>query len=569
MECRKLYGYAVAERGGRTLKRKVIALIIAAVMSLPGIAAVAADPEITCNLDTAAEEKKLYVAADSGTFEKDTVINLVIMNPGRMLDKAAETGAVFYADGKKADNMGRVSFEVSFDKAALGIYQIYLIPSGSGETYTQEVTYLMGDFDKRFLEKINGDDGATTEGIKAVMTSDDAKTFLKDTISEELKDDSFMYEYMVSARPYDSLYDVQTAYNTGKVLALFNEGGGTQRVKLAEKYGDEYFALKSNEDMYNMYSDSSRKEDICSNAGKNLKTSEAVAKAIYDSTVLTSVKLSSWSEIDGILKAAKSYLTNIDYEKAAAKTEQVGKAVAGNTYSDISAFEKAVKTAYEKNSSGGTTGGGTTGGEGGISGGSRPTVSGTVDPYKPQTEKENILFTDQEAIPDYAMKYLSRLKEDGVFSGDPDGSFRPDSPILRQEFCKVLTVGLNPEKTDEAISFSDVAADAWYAEFVQRAAAAGYVKGKTDGSFGVDESLTREDLAVILERIVKAMPEVTVGDTAAEYNDFDKVSDYAAEAVKYVTAAGLMEGYDGGFAPKENVTRAQIAAVLGRLLYEL
>lgn len=319
------------------MKRKVIALIIAAVMSLPGIAAVAADPEITCNLDTAAEEKKLYVAADSGTFEKDTVINLVIMNPGRMLDKAAETGAVFYADGKKADNMGRVSFEVSFDKAALGIYQIYLIPSGSGETYTQEVTYLMGDFDKRFLEKINGDDGATTEGIKAVMTSDDAKTFLKDTISEELKDDSF----------------------------------------------------------------------------------------------------------------------------------------------------------------------------------------------------------------------------------------RPDSPILRQEFCKVLTVGLNPEKTDEAISFSDVAADAWYTEFVQRAAAAGYVKGKTDGSFGVDESLTREDLAVILERIVKAMPEVTVGDTAAEYNDFDKVSDYAAEAVKYVTAAGLMEGYDGGFAPKENVTRAQIAAVLGRLLYEL
>ena len=55
------------------MKRKVIALIIAAVMSLPGIAAVAADPEITCNLDTAAEEKKLYVAADSGTFEKDTV----------------------------------------------------------------------------------------------------------------------------------------------------------------------------------------------------------------------------------------------------------------------------------------------------------------------------------------------------------------------------------------------------------------------------------------------------------------------------------------------------------------
>ena len=103
------------------------------------------------------------------------VMSLVIMNPGRMLDKAAETGAVFYADGKKADNMGRVSFEVSFDKAALAIYQIYLIPSGSGETYTQEVTYLMGDFDKRFLEKINGDDGATTEGIKAVMTSDDAK----------------------------------------------------------------------------------------------------------------------------------------------------------------------------------------------------------------------------------------------------------------------------------------------------------------------------------------------------------------------------------------------------------
>lgn len=566
MECGKLYDYAVAEEGGRTLKRKVIAMIIAAVMILPGIIA-AAETDITCSLDTEADKKMLYVTAGYGTFERDTVVNIVVMNPGRMLDKVTETGAVYYADGKKADDMGRVSYEVSFDKAALGIYQIYLIPT-SGETFTQEVTYLMGDFDQRFLDKINGDDGASAESIKAVMTSDDAKTFLKETISEELQSDGFMYEYMVGARPYSSLYEVQTAYNTGKVLALFDEGNGAQRVKLVEKYGDEYLSVKSNEDMYNMYSESSRKDEICGGAGKNLKSSAAVAKAIYDSTVLTSVRLGSWSEIDGILKAAKTYLTGIDYEKAAAKTEQVGKAVAGKTYADTAAFEKAVKEAYTKDSSQSGGNKGTTGGSYG-GGGGRPTVSGTLEPYKPQNEKETELFSDQDKIPDYAIKYLSRLKEDGVFSGDPDGSFRPDSPILRQEFCKVLVVGLNPDSVTEPINFTDVSADAWYAEFAQRAAAAGYVKGKTDGSFGVDESLTREDLAVILERIVRAMPDITVEETNAEYNDFDKVSDYAAEAVKFVTAAGLMEGYDGGFAPKENVTRAQIAAVLGRLLYEL
>ena len=86
-------------------------------------------------------------------------------------------------------------------------------------------------------------------------------------------------------------------------------------------------------------------------------------------------------------------------------------------------------------------------------------------------------------------------------------------------------------------------------------------------SFGAGESLTREDLAVILERILKNTDTEAVSDTV--YTDAENISDYAIDAVNFVTAMGIMEGYDGAFDPKGQVTRAQAAKVMGKLLYEI
>ena len=119
--------------------------------------------------------------------------------------------------------------------------------------------------------------------------------------------------------------------------------------------------------------------------------------------------------------------------------------------------------------------------------------------------------------------------------------------------------------------FSDVSDGAWYADAVAWANANGIVTGYSaaaDGKqrFGPDDSITREQLsAVILYRYAKYKGiDTTQGGMAArEYDDFESVSSYAAEAVDWAVNAKLISGVNTTtLAPKGNATRAQTSAIL-------
>ncbi len=157
----------------------------------------------------------------------------------------------------------------------------------------------------------------------------------------------------------------------------------------------------------------------------------------------------------------------------------------------------------------------------------------------------------------WAQVNIQALIETGVISGYPDNSFKPETTISRAEFATILAKAfkLTPKAGSE---FADTA-NHWAKNYISWAAAAGIVSGYSPTSFGPDDLITREQMAVM---IVKAAElEIPAGDTA--FTDKGKISEWAKDAVAAAVNAGFIKGNpDNTMAPQNNATRAEAVTVI-------
>lgn len=154
-----------------------------------------------------------------------------------------------------------------------------------------------------------------------------------------------------------------------------------------------------------------------------------------------------------------------------------------------------------------------------------------------------------------------------LMAGTSDTTFSPSLPTTRGMIVTLLH-RLAGEPAADGASFPDVAEGQYYSRAVAWAAANSVVLGYTNGSFGPDDPITREQLAAILYRFVGS-PAVTGGLSA--FPDASGVSAYAREAMIWAVQAGLITGLgDGTLDPQGSATRAQAAVILMRycLLYQ-
>ncbi|WP_141692407.1 S-layer homology domain-containing protein [Paenibacillus pectinilyticus] len=139
----------------------------------------------------------------------------------------------------------------------------------------------------------------------------------------------------------------------------------------------------------------------------------------------------------------------------------------------------------------------------------------------------------------------------------------------------MLTVLFDLKDSTATTTFTDVESGAWYANAIASAQKAGLVQGKDDGSFGVNDQISREDMAVLIYRVSKMQGSGTFKtsvaiDKSSTFFDIEQSSVYAREAVNALLQAGIMNGMNNGyFEPKSSSTRAQAAAVLYRLYQEM
>ena len=153
------------------------------------------------------------------------------------------------------------------------------------------------------------------------------------------------------------------------------------------------------------------------------------------------------------------------------------------------------------------------------------------------------------------------------FNGVGDGKFAPDGTMTRAMFVTVLGRAAGVEEDRNAhSSFGDVADGKWYTTYVDWAAQNDIVDGYDSKTFGPDDFITREQMAVILYRYARYKGvDVKAADDAKyhTFRDADQVSNYAKVPMIWAVDKGIINGMgDGTLAPQKTATRAQVAQLL-------
>ena len=175
-------------------------------------------------------------------------------------------------------------------------------------------------------------------------------------------------------------------------------------------------------------------------------------------------------------------------------------------------------------------------------------------------------FTDVDTAKWYhlSVDYVLTHK---MMNGVSSRAFAPNANLTRGMLVQIL-YNLEGKPKGTAANFSDVQADAWYAEAVGWAASNKVVTGYADGTFRPDAAVTREQAAAILYRYAQSKGiDVSVGENTniLSYVDVQQASEYAIPALQWAVGAGVLNGKNGGrLAPTGTATRAEIAAIMQR-----
>lgn len=174
-------------------------------------------------------------------------------------------------------------------------------------------------------------------------------------------------------------------------------------------------------------------------------------------------------------------------------------------------------------------------------------------------------YTDLDANAWYAESVHFALVN-GLFVGYGDGTFRPEAALSRAMVATVLYRQAGSPAVTGTSTFPDLKDD-WYADAVAWAQEAKVVIGDDKGLFRPDDDVTREEMVTMLYRFAASqnMDTTTTGDLS-NFTDASSVQSYATEPMTWAVGNGIILGMGNNeLAPRESATRAQFAAITARL----
>lgn len=180
----------------------------------------------------------------------------------------------------------------------------------------------------------------------------------------------------------------------------------------------------------------------------------------------------------------------------------------------------------------------------------------TTEGGEPAEEPDtSVQFNDIDGH--WAAANIKEMVALGAISGYPDGRFAPDQSISRAEFVTVLVNAFQLESVVEK-SFTDTE-NHWAKAAIATAYNYDIINGYSDSSFGPDDPITREQMAVM---IIKAAKLAATGETAG-FVDSNQISPWAVGAVNTAYYNQLMSGYpDQTFRPANHASRAEAVSVI-------
>jgi prenyltransferase beta subunit len=165
----------------------------------------------------------------------------------------------------------------------------------------------------------------------------------------------------------------------------------------------------------------------------------------------------------------------------------------------------------------------------------------------------------------WARNAIEILAGQGIINGTGDG-FEPQRSITRAEFIKIVVEALEIEKGDAiGTVFNDVNADDWFAKYVECGYNNDIVTGDPDGSFRPNDIISRNEIAVVLSRLGDSAE--LVEDVELSFEDVLDIPEWASIGVEFANTMELMNGYeDNTFKGGNALSRAEAAVVVYRYM---
>lgn len=166
---------------------------------------------------------------------------------------------------------------------------------------------------------------------------------------------------------------------------------------------------------------------------------------------------------------------------------------------------------------------------------------------------------------------IEALASRGIINGKGENRFDPNATMTRAEFAAIIVraLGLTPKATD---TFTDVAADAWYAGYVGTAYSYGIITGVGGGRFNPGGTITRQEAAVMVARAAKLCGMDTelenheILNTLAQFTDYVTIAQWAQESAAFCYGENILDQSDLNVEPTRAILRCEIAEMLYRML---
>jgi len=184
-------------------------------------------------------------------------------------------------------------------------------------------------------------------------------------------------------------------------------------------------------------------------------------------------------------------------------------------------------------------------------------------------------YTLAEYTPDFddvsnhwAQGVINKMAAKGIVKGKTDDMFDPQGAITRAEFITMLMNAFDYESTI-VTSFDDTDADAWYYGSINSGKALGLVNGVGENQFNPNASITRQDMVVMMARFFEAETDERLVALEDTFEDSSKASGYARYYINGAAEVDIVNGTGEGFNPLNNATRAEALKMIDNLLIYL
>lgn len=574
-------------------------VILFATPWLNGTLASQGSMEIVCDDDTGT----VTVSGAIPSGHIDRKIMLFVINPDKTMEgmETATEEVIAYAAQTVTDADGQFEFVFNIGHNAIGgNYTVRVGAALGDEVLTDSFYYATENLINEVLQKINSaSSGAELGGyintyiecVKVDLTGDFAN----------LANPERVFSAMNQKHDYASMNEVRAAFDAAvaeqkaaedneTMVSQINSADATAMEQTLLAFQDVLnLPIAESEDPF------SKDYNAKNSAGEYINKafvhkamsaysfsvqggSEEIQREFYKAlavSVINNLNRGQNFELGNVLSRYSAYIALPNSYLEYPDKVEIHKLIIGTQYQSVDSLIEAIEDAVlvlkadekKPSQSGGSSTTTTIRGGGGSNG------AVTVPPSVPipsaddaADETEKLLFDDLTDVP-WAKEGIEELVNTGVLKGVGENKFGPHLLVTREQFVAMLVRAFQLEEPHAKSTFADVDESSWYYTSVAAAQGLGIVQGNDNGCFGVGEPITRQDMAVLVYRLINDENIKFDSQETNGFTDMDAVSGYAVEAVGAMHNAGIIRGFgDGRFAPLQNATRAEAAQMIHRLL---